>query len=1263
MGDDRVKRKIEETTALQIARRDRGGVHDRMGLSTRGTFSPFVEAQMVEQPPPVEPGAERDVIVQPTTPPDMGGAMQPPEEPLVPEEEPADEEPEVDVDEEMKRTLFNTLSELIDLGRIGRNEQEIRKYVEDHEDEIGELIDVLDDVVDMLIGEGSVLREPKTFDIGDEEEPPTQGGDFDEMKPGVGGQVPQGGTTTTIIASDRSGGNGGALHESIMTGITSGADIDLTLERAAGELKEETLEYGFDSPEDLDHALKVLDGLGLATTNVMKIGPTTLNIVRDDRNKEDVDKQIASIRAAGIELKEPVADDYGRTPATLVSGPNVGQGSTVRSEGVFSDWYHASKGESPGFVDVHSYGVDKKAAQASVAGADPKYQARLVRASSDADAIAKYKRRTAEIRSPEARQARAQRGVGALKTVGRAAAAPWKAAGEMAGRGVGALIKALRPASGEERPEGPAPAEPAAAPEPTGLAGPGVRRPEDAVKITVEDPTKYVSVLKQLEGNPGVSYASGDGQSIWVASDDPDIKAALTQMAGEVSEGLQSWKRPVMRVRAAMGEGVDPVEFGSVGEAEEYARDIHDLGYRGVVLEDLNITRTGMAVEVVFGNKGQAASAQGALLQYKGIDTVKDAGNGTLVVFTTDADPEEARNRVTTILQNARVPMESFKVSRYRRAVLEANPGGQSAIGGPVPGISRAYNGPDEMPTPLPTTGGMKGSSIEAEEKCPHCGGAYDEKGICVSCRRIRKMPDKVDYRTGPRGGGLKGPTEQAGDQDPETRRRYMQPFYAPEDAGLPPGPEMDALPGPGEPGYEPPEYAREPGEPPEPGGEPEAAVVGEIWRLDVPEEPEEKSRLTDVLNQAKEDGVLASWTEIGAPEEPEAEFEPGAEVPPEAGVDLDVAPEFAANVPTATTPPIGEQAVGDERGYDLPPEEPPAVADAAPGEVPVDELPPEEPEEEEHYIAVEFAAETEQEERERFPDWIADITADPETGEGGVVVAGWRPEEPSEEIPGEPGEEIPGEIPGEIPEISPELSPEFSEQSVPVVRGSPSDEVPVPEDRILGESAGHLRNIFNAVRRAAGRGDEAGRKRFAEALVRHGRALRISRGAMARILRENEGNLDGVYPELETTRRPVVEGGTSGDRIVLPTGLVELRENHRAMVGDGDEAGARRVLNELRFQAEACGVDVRDVVSEQGKYPVAVKHMNAHGTYQGEHVVVRGFYKYEDGSSTAQIARAGRMTEVPADEVDLGSDEAAKPGWAASTEPLRVEAPAAGVG
>lgn len=205
-----------------------------------------------------------------------------------------------------------------------------------------------------------------------------------------------------------------------------------------------------------------------------------------------------------------------------------------------------------------------------------------------------------------------------------------------------------------------------------------------------------------------------------------------------------------------------------------------------------------------------------------------------------------------------------------------------------------------------------------------------------------------------------------------------------------------------------------------------------------------------------------------------------------------------------------------------------------------------------------------------------------------------------------------------------------------------------MPEDRILGESAGHLRNIFKAVRLAEGRGDEANKGRFVEALVTHGHAMRISRGAMARILRESEEGLVDVYPE-----PAVVEGASSspdGDAIVLPPDLVRLREDHRAMVDEDDEAGARRVLNELRFQVEAQGLDINDVVNEQGRYPIKAKKMNARGTYKGQPVVIRAFYMYEEGGPTAYIVVGGRTDEVPAEDVELAPGMGEKPAWAAAT-------------
>ncbi len=1303
MGD-RLQRKIEETAALQIKRRGVGdSVFDRMGLSTHGTRDAFVEAQMVEQPVDQFAGAaggDKDVIVPPDMPPDAGGAMAPGEEPIAPEEEePEDEEEETDVDEEMKRSLFNTLSELIDLGRIGRNEQEIRQYVDDHEDEIGELMDVLDDVIDMLIGEGDVMREPKTFDIGDEEQPPTDQNSFDELKPGVGGQVPRGGTTTTIIASDQTPTTKRALRESIVTGIVSDAEIDATLERAA-ELTEDEDQVILSFPDEAEtkKALDTFTGMsGIATSNVMKTSEREITVTRTPQAAADVEKQLKALRDAGVkfETNEPAAAEGAATDARLVSGPNVGQHSTVQSEAIFSRWYVGKLGNS-GRPSVNPVS-DKASAKDDVDitnSNNPRAKAMLFRASDAKSAMKKYARRVG-VAVPLVTDEPEEDPVA---SAAKSAAAAAQAASSIAGK----TWDVFKPLGWGEKPQG----TPQADPQAVATRGAETLEPGNVVKSKVaaginkdtalkiltgavaEDPQKGYTkdAAKQALKNAGVSddaiakfeqQYGGTGRTEGLAPEewrvsyvDPEtgrtetvnvdsiMKAETLEKnlkhlgyqqvritrdrprdftvaaESEVDEGYQRWSDPTMRVRQAMGEAevtwVDDegkrqsIVFESAGEARSHARDLKDLGYRRVsVNEELNVARTGMAVEVVFSDKQQAATSKGALLQYKGIDTVKEAGNGTLVVFTTDTDAEEARNRVTTILNNARVPMEGFNCTRYKEVILEANPGGQSASGRAVPPIGNRQPGPNFMDVPMPTGGGGKGASEEEEVdeqmigpdfgRCSRCGKQINAKDMkarkCGSC--WKEIPDADERRK------KAGVAEQTGPEDPEDKEKYMRPFYAPDDEGDIGQPD-EPIPEPGEPGYD---EMLGAGEIPGDEDELEPEGEGDIWRMDIPEDPAEKERLTTALNSAKEAGIVASWTEITGDEEDldtaTADLGDDMLAPDEAGMDDDVPqikPEFLEpkNEPRPTSPPGIGEAVGDDEEFRddelVAPEEEPGVEVDLDAVGPVDELPPEEePAGDEPYIAVEFSPETEPDERESFPDWIADETADPETGEGGVTVAGWTQDSGADEI----GDEIPDENLGEFPEVSPEdseeLSPEFSEGMVPTI-DQPEDEVPVPEERILGEDVQHLRNIYRASRLAEGKGDELMERRFTAALVEHGHARGITRQRMAGLLRVDEDALAEVYgdPEEErVARHQIKHHGKMGKKpkipwkqpaqekpedlfgdepsadipwdqpkAELPADLAKLHDDYLAAKSTGD-ASAPRIWNELKFQAGVQGIDL----------------------------------------------------------------------------------------
>ncbi len=70
--------------------------------------------------------------------------------------------------------------------------------------------DVLDDVMEMLIVDAQIYREPQTFDT---ESTPGDKTDRGELKPGVGGQVSVGATTTTMIASTQARSRGQITEE------------------------------------------------------------------------------------------------------------------------------------------------------------------------------------------------------------------------------------------------------------------------------------------------------------------------------------------------------------------------------------------------------------------------------------------------------------------------------------------------------------------------------------------------------------------------------------------------------------------------------------------------------------------------------------------------------------------------------------------------------------------------------------------------------------------------------------------------------------------------------------------------------------------------------------------------------------------------------------------------------------------------------------------------------------------------------------------
>jgi len=1374
---DRLKRKIEETAALQVGRRNRGGVHDRMGLSARGTADPFVEAQMTEQPPQVTPAMaggqtdNQDVIVQPTTPPDSEIAA-PGETPgETPETDPNDVE--TDVDEEMKRALFNTLSELVDLGRIGRNEEDIRGYVDEHEDEIGELMDVLDDVVDMLIGEGSILREPKTFDLGDEEQPSDETAAFDEIKGGSGQQVPQGGTTTTVIASDQTRSGKGRVAESLISKITSGADIDATLERAAadeavvgpaelvagpnvgqqstvrsedegdvddikarfhkmskkskahgGSLAKygaasgdghwfyvtggysspdhvEAHNHGPDGEEEVRKA--VADAYEQYPDDADKVKPVAIQAM----DEYEAGQKYKAMKAAG-ELDEgyqswtrpnmQVRSAMGEDEEARVEWTVGGQSQFLGFESVEAARDHARDLKDLGYKGVKltealtSYFVgqmgrggkprvtqaaDKAAGKKQVSMSranNPQSKPMLVRATSAERAMRKYGKKTGvetptqTAKAADAEQPTRGQAMGSPteipKNIAKAAVNfPSQAYG--AAKKVGGFVKGLfkgggdRPSKADPRlgiHKGDAPMtddpEAAAAP----AEAPGARPSAAAVGSAPEKKaeTAFADNNDALKVLTGATPANPEtGQTV-----DAAVAFLKTQGYGDdvISQFQQKYGgsgNTGEAVESVVRRGITEVARGGTDFAWGFARDLVELGYDDVLVEELNVTRTGMAVEVVFGDKAQAATSKGALLQYKGIDTVKEVGNGTLVVFTTDIDAEEARNRVTTILQNARVPMESFRVTRYSKIVES----GQSAVGAPVPGISRGYNGPDLMPVPIHGTGGSKGASedagtaTKASPKC-RCGGSYGDDDICISCKRLRPGSHRrVDKRMGPKEddtavtpdnpfgrdypGEIGGDTskthkgfpvwhyyvdsvietlpiergamdalakaapnayqtpvrledvwdqlddsvkdeiaqawaqdtgnsleEQTGPQDPEDKTKFMQPFYAPDEGDIPEGPQ--AIP---EPGDEPLDALDAP-------EDLEDAPGDDKWRMGVPEDPDEYDRLSQALDAAREEGILASWDEVGGLEEPEDETYDDTDMDVDDGLyDPEEAPPEGEEPLPGEEPrmPVGE-AAGD---YDEMPREAPPVDDVAaamggeelPGELDgdmggeMDETPPEE---DESYISVEFAAETTDEQRENFPQWVADQTGDPETGEGAVEIVGWGADVPDDEMGDEISQEI-DEIPdGDSPESFGDSSDDFGGDLIPAAGfGGPDEEI-VPEEKLLGEDAERLRIIHTAARVAHARGDKASYKRFTEALRRFGVERGLNEAAMTSIM--GEGVTWSPEEDKIARKQPVPTG--------LPREILKLAEDYEEAKAQGDSDLADRIKGELEFQAGILGVD-----------------------------------------------------------------------------------------
>lgn len=189
---------LNEITRLMVERREPRKKFDEAEPSN----DPFADAVNKGVPEPAFGDEETPGLAD--TP--MGDEL--PDEEVPSEEEPKDEE------EEKKISLFNTLSELIDTGRIGRTETELRSYAEEHKEEIGELMSVLDEVIDMLTVEGDIYREPETFEV-------PEGGE-------AAGKAPEKEMTPTAFAGPMSGPEGNRL-ESVADRILKGEKLSALL--------------------------------------------------------------------------------------------------------------------------------------------------------------------------------------------------------------------------------------------------------------------------------------------------------------------------------------------------------------------------------------------------------------------------------------------------------------------------------------------------------------------------------------------------------------------------------------------------------------------------------------------------------------------------------------------------------------------------------------------------------------------------------------------------------------------------------------------------------------------------------------------------------------------------------------------------------------------------------------------------------------------------------------------------------------------------
>ncbi len=120
-----------------------------------------------------------------------------------------------DATEQKRIALFNTVSESIDAGEVERTEQAVRDYIDTHQAELGDLAEVEDAVIDMMIQDSVIYRSPYDKDKEEKENEEDERPETHVATAGEqGSPAPQQGTTQpySVTASVDKALQGGDLN-------------------------------------------------------------------------------------------------------------------------------------------------------------------------------------------------------------------------------------------------------------------------------------------------------------------------------------------------------------------------------------------------------------------------------------------------------------------------------------------------------------------------------------------------------------------------------------------------------------------------------------------------------------------------------------------------------------------------------------------------------------------------------------------------------------------------------------------------------------------------------------------------------------------------------------------------------------------------------------------------------------------------------------------------------------------------------------------